>query len=252
MNILCLAPTYGRPRALLENTLACFERQTHPASQRRLMLLDDGGNVAPQVGESWRLISAAERYPSLPAKYNAMLAEAAEWWPEWEGVCVWDDDDLYLPHHVEANARAMEDHRWSHPAEAFSTYVATDEEPLLRENALGRFHGALAIRRDLLEEIGGWIETDRADFDQQQIAACYGLGGDPGRPDAERGPSYVFRWNDTGAPHAQYQMVSADFEEWYARNRQERLEPIAGLVPRLDAAAVRTLEAAVRTGMIAG
>ena len=244
MNLLCLAPTYGRPRHILENTLACFERQTHPSARRRLMLLDDGGNVAPQRGESWELFASPERLPSLPAKYNAMLAIADRWWPEWEAVCVWDDDDVYLPHHVEAHAWALAEHRWSHPREVLSTYGTEPGQPLPRHDAAGRFHGSLAIRRDLLEEIGGWIETDRADFDQQQIAACQRLGGDPGRPEELRGISYVFRWADTGASHAQHHMVSPDFEEWYQRNARTGLEGISGLVPRFDEAAVRCLVAA--------
>ncbi|MAD80044.1 MAG: hypothetical protein CMJ50_04265 [Planctomycetaceae bacterium] len=51
---------------------------------------------------------------------------------------------------------------------------------------------------------GGWIDTHSADFDQQQIATCQDLAGDPGRPDADLLPSYIFRWCDTGASPGRY------------------------------------------------
>ena len=73
-------------------------------------------------------------------------------------------------------------------------------------------------RRGLLRELGGWIPTKRADFDQQQITACgpaactipFSPGGSP---------SYVFRWQSTKANHCQGLMSSPQNEDWYGRYR---------------------------------
>jgi hypothetical protein len=206
-----------------------------------LLLLDDGGNISDQQGESWMLMSQPARMESLPAKYNLMIDFADVWWPDWDAIVVWDDDDIYLPHHVSAHAIALADHEWSHPLQVYSTYGIEPGEPLRIEPAAGRFHGSLAVRTDLIDRIGGWIDTRRADFDQQQIAICQDLAEDPGRPDAELPPSYIFRWGDTGAGHCQGLMTSAANEDWYERNERVMLPSVGELTPQFDAPAARVV-----------
>jgi hypothetical protein len=142
--------------------------------------------------------------------------------------------DIYLPHHVSAHATALADHEWSHPLQVYSTYGIEPGDPLRIEQAAGRFHGSLAIRTDLIDRIGGWIDTRRADFDQQQISMCQDLAGDPGRPDHSLPPSYIFRWGDTGASHCQGLMTSPSNEDWYERNTREGLPEIGQVRPRFD------------------
>jgi hypothetical protein len=211
MRIVCLCPTYGRPRRLIENTLACFLAQDHPANLRRMLILDDAGLITPQQGAGWEVHSTPNRFR--------------------------DDDDVYLPWHLSAHAQALESHAWSHPREVWSNYTGE----VRREGAAGRFHGALAIRRDLVQRIGGWIGSLRADFDQQQIAVCQQLTGDPGRPDDNQPPSYVFRWSSTQAPHGQNLMKSPDDETWYARATINDTSPVRSLDPKLDADAQHIL-----------
>lgn len=45
------------------------------------------------------------------------------------------------------------------------------DEPFA-ESGEGRFHGSLTIGADRLRQLGDWIDTRRADFDQQQVGAC--------------------------------------------------------------------------------
>jgi glycosyltransferase involved in cell wall biosynthesis len=52
MGISCLMPTYGRP-TLVQNAIACFLAQDYPAGKRRLLILDDAGQIAPQGGAGW-------------------------------------------------------------------------------------------------------------------------------------------------------------------------------------------------------
>lgn len=239
MNLLCVCPTYGRRPALLENSIACFVHQTYPAGCRRLLLYDDLGNVGSHEGEEWWTISTSERQPTLPEKYNAAVAlgSSIDNW-QWDAVVVWEDDDVYLPHYLTAHAEQLIDHQWSKSHRVWSTYG----DRLQLERADGRFHASLAIRRDLLLLVGGWIRTARADFDQQFISRLSIVAGPPGRPDMEQTPGYIFRWGDTHAQHGQHLMRAPDDVEWYGRSRPAHTAPIEELLPRYDDEAAKLLQ----------
>ena len=102
-----------------------------------------------------------------------------------------------------------------------------------RENAAGRFHGSLAISRARLESLGGWIQTKRADFDQQQIAACR-PAVDTLEHSPQNLPGYVFRWASTGTPHCQGLMSSPNNEDWYDRYQPADTSSVEWLVPEMD------------------
>lgn len=216
MRILCLCPTYGRPR-LLANAIACFEAQDY--QDATLLVLDDLGQIEPQRRERWEVLSTPTRYPSLPAKYNALLQYWSQRGKDYDAVAVWDDDDIYLPWHLSAIAAALADAAPSaKPSVVWSMYRAPGAEGdgPWRENAAGRFHGSLAISWSRLDSLGGWIQTRRADFDQQQIAACR-PAVDTLEHSPQGSPSYVFRWGSTGVPHCQGLMSSPHNEDWYER-----------------------------------
>ena len=240
MNLLCLVPTYGRPR-LVENAVALFERQDYPLERRKLLIFDDANQIPDgQQGDGWRVVASDDRWHCLPAKYNSLLTWADELWPDWyDAAIVWDDDDVYMPWHLSAYAEAMQSKPWAHPRRVWSTYTGKPE----LERADGRFHGSLAVRRDLLKTLRGWRpETRRADFDQRMIGECHRVSM-PGRPDAERPPSYVFRWADTQAAHCQGLMKSPSDETWYERCAVQAPQWHGPLTPQLDASAEALLAA---------
>ena len=213
--------------------IACFEAQDH--QNAKLLVLDDLGQIEPQSGNRWEVVSTAARFPSLPAKYNAMLEYYVERGEDYGAVAVWDDDDIYLPWHLSAIAAALADGAPSaKPSVVWSGYRppgAQGDGPW-RENATGRFHGSLAISRHRLESLGGWIQTRRADFDQQQIAACL-PAVDTLKCSPNGIPSYVFRWASTGAPHCQGLMSSPDNEDWYERYQpadRKRVEVLKSVI----------------------
>lgn len=232
--ISCLCPTYRRPQ-LLANAIACFTRQTL-ACRAELLILDDAGQIDPQTGliGDWRILSVARRFGSLSGKYNA-LAEMARG----EILVVWEDDDIFLPWHLEAIAAAMADGAsWSHPRLVGSLYTGT----LAQEPAAGRFHSALAFRRDAWESIGGWPLTRRLDFDQQLMWRLHAAYGPPADScDSLRGPSYIFRWGSTGSYHGQ----AFGEETWWDDVAALPLErrSVDRLVPRFDAETARLLHA---------
>lgn len=204
--VSCLCPTYRRPK-LLENSIACFLAQDYPADRRELIVLDDAGELPNQTGEGWQIISIRRRFRSLPEKFNALAGLARG-----EILIVWEDDDIYLPHHISSHVAAMNGHLWSKPSKVLSDYTGQIEA----EDASGRFHAILAFTRQAFEQVGGWPLTLRGDFDQQLIARLNAIGraGDPCQQSA---PSYVFRWSSTGAYHGQALMLGPDDEEWYCK-----------------------------------
>lgn len=201
MHLTCLCPTYRRPRCLA-NVLACFLAQDH--ADKSLIIVDDGGQFESQSGEGWGLIATSPRFDSLPAKFNHLLSLASGA----DAVVVWEDDDVYLPWHLSAHAEALQRSAWSKPSRVWSNY-GTAGTAIAIEPAAGRFHGSLAMRRDLIERAGGWVQTAELTFDQQLMQRLHDLAGQPADPAAERVPSYVYRW---GNP---YYHGSAFGDGWY-------------------------------------
>lgn len=232
MRMACLCPTFRRRPALVENIIACFLNQTYPAELRRLIVLDDGGTLPPTAKDNWQIVVTQHRYPSLPAKYNALVRLARDA----EALVVWEDDDFYLPWWLESVAKVLREHPWSHPKQVFTTYGGQ----LHLEPAAGRFHGALAIRREAWKEVGGWPETRRADFDQRLIGlltARFGPAGDPCRFDL---PGYCFRWQDSHDWHGQGFMQGPGDEDWYDRcAEQTSANRVGQIVPRWDPGTIR-------------
>jgi hypothetical protein len=202
--VSCLCPTYRRPK-LLENSIACFLAQDYPADRRELIVLDDAGELQNQIGDGWQIISIPRRFRSLPEKFNALTGLARG-----EILVVWEDDDIYLPHHISSHVAAMAGHLWSKPSKVLSDYTGEIQE----EDAAGRFHASLAFTRRALEQVGGWPMTLRGDFDQQLIARLNAVGF-AGDPCEFADPAYVFRWGSTGAYHGQALMTGPADESWY-------------------------------------
>lgn len=210
--VSCLCPTFHRPK-LLANALACYLAQDWPADRRELIILDDGNDFeTADLPDNVRIISTTERFASLPEKFNAAAGMTR---PESRVFFVWEDDDIYLPHHISTHLRAKVAMQadYSKASRVLSTYPGH----VVTEGAEGRFHAEIAFNRDLFERVGGWPLTKRADFDQQFLSrlqkACYG------RADTANfgPPSYCFRYGSTHAYHGQHFMQSPDDEGWYDR-----------------------------------
>lgn len=96
ISILC--PTYGRTGVLAE-LVECYRRQDY-AGRSELVILNDRWSqhlvcTVPGV----RVYNQDQRASSLGAKRTMLLHLAAG-----EAVQWWDDDDIYLPHHLSASA----------------------------------------------------------------------------------------------------------------------------------------------------
>jgi len=228
--VVGLCASYARPR-LVANIMALFAAQDYPEEKRLLYVLDDSGHQweFPGMPENVRLEFCAERFPNLSAKYNYMVASQPG-----QLYLVIDDDDIYLPWHFSAYARALVESGsgWVHPRYVWTLYGS--ETPQI-EQVGGRFHGALGLSWEAWHQVGGWPETLRADFDQQMIGRLNRRLGPAADPTRVARPSYIFRWASTGHPHAQWWMRSPDNTDWYAEYARACKPPESDRVPvRMD------------------
>ena len=228
--ITAVCPTYGRPLHLLKNTLAAFAAQTERRS--RLVILDDLGNLAgaecrvPNV----EIISTPNRFPSLPEKYNELLRHVNTPY-----VAVWEDDDLYLPWHLENLVIAFEavpNATWLHPSQVWSTYTGRP----LKESARGRFHASLAFRTYYVRIHKGWPISRHETFDQIFLSSLERWFGPP----VDHTSGYVFRWNDTLAIHGQH-VMGGNGLSWYEKYTPQNTEPVHVLEPEFDASSQQIL-----------
>ncbi len=99
------------------------------------------GELENQTGDGWQIISIARRFRSLPESFNALAGLAQS-----QILVVWEDDDIYLPHHISSHVAAMDGHLWSRPSKVLSDYTGEVREA----DATGRFHASLAMTRQAL------------------------------------------------------------------------------------------------------
>lgn len=229
MKLVGLCPTFGRRRSLLEGTLKNFVHQDHPDKQ--LLIFDDSGILehtrcdVPGV----RIMATNVRQSSVGAKYNTMIQWLHDNDIAYDGVLVIDDDDLYAKDHWSAHAKILATHGWSKPSRIISAY----HRPPMEEDASGRFHGSIAVRKDLLEK-APWIDTKLAVFDQMYMQRLASFEP-PGDPCTLGPPTYTYVWHNSSG-HCSGLMGDP---EWYAKYRPDSTEPIDRLWAEFDADSIR-------------
>ena len=122
-------------------------------------------------------------------------------------------------------------------------YLFPQTGKLIEEGARGRFHSSMAIRKSLLERVGGWPDTKRADFDQQLMSKLYAEANEVVQPwKTAKESQFIYRWH-SGAAHCQSTMKSPDDETWYDRAEESyKKVPFVGkLRPKLDMFSLKML-----------
>lgn len=92
--ISVLIPAYGRVQ-LLEESVRCFLSQT--VTDTELIILNDYAGHRLFYDDPRITVINADRYSTVGDKRNALMAMAKGDW-----LTFWDDDDLYLPGHLQA------------------------------------------------------------------------------------------------------------------------------------------------------
>jgi len=220
MKIACLCLTFNRPAQLAE-AVESFLRQTYPAELRDLVILDDAGQYDPAACDHLpgvKLITTRHRFRTLGEKRNAAAALAS---PDVEAYAVWDDDDIYLPWHLEAMAQVFAAGiPWSRPAEVW----IDRRTHLERKPTGGLFHASWGFTREAFLSVGGYPAMQSGQ--DQALAARFKQSGIRAASPAGQ-PSYVYRWYTyPGARH-----ISALGKDGYQRRGQEAIEPVACITP---------------------
>jgi len=215
--MVAAVPTYRRPR-LVENTLALWEAQTYPADRRKMIILEDGGTFVPQSGPNWEIVTTTDRGRSLGEKFNRIFAMCP---PETFGVLIWEDDDIYLPGYVAAQAAALARSGISNPLRNWVHYG--NSVHIERR----WFHSALAVRKETIDRISGYPVEPVGNFDMLFRDAATTVSGGSVEPwDTDEDCQYVMGYSGTGYTHSST-VYTNDLNDlgWYERYAQA-VQPI--------------------------
>ena len=138
MEVTCLCPTYGR-FSLVQRAIACFVRQRHVP--RTLLIWNDAprelvlGDFEMPEGAQVVIVNEPLEEERLGAKRNRMLASV-----ETELAAHWDDDNLYLPRHLDkAVKRLRKRAAWAVAAIPLCCYDGPGEFHLKLRPKMGTF-----------------------------------------------------------------------------------------------------------------
>jgi len=214
--------TYRRPEGLAE-VVESFHRQTYPAHLRRLVILDDAGQYpGPPRGAGWKIVSGPHRFLTLGGKRNACAGIAGDW-PD--ALAIWDDDDKYLPHALEATAAALETAEWSRPS--LVLHPSADWSTLTTHATGGLFHGGWGYRRQAFQAAGRYPSIDNGE-DQALAAKLEKIGTTQADPIALGfAPFYIFPWGDSSPTLHLSHMGRRGYQRLAAAPRGQAVENFA-------------------------
>jgi hypothetical protein len=229
MKLLVICPTYGRPK-MVANTIALFQAQDYPKDQCKLLILDDAGQYEPQFGENWTIVSTPDRFESMPRKYEALLLleQVLGSNPNnWDGIVIWDDDEIYLPNHLQCHAEILENYPWSYPPRVYCLY-----NPITIERTGGNMWASTAARVDLLKTIkwDKWFVSKEDAFDCQYLNKLRSAA----IPGCHPQISFMFRW-ETGMPHLQWFCGKEGSTQSYQKFPKFDGRFVKQVVPKFDA-----------------
>lgn len=222
--IACICATYNRP-VLLAEMVQCFIEQDYPKDRCELVVLDDAGQytLPSSLPANVRLCVIPQRFRTLGEKRNATAALAS---PQATVYSVWDDDDLYLPHTLQFQAKALQQAEFVIPKHVYTWDKPAS--PWTVKNTGGIFHGCWAFTRSVFEAVNGypWIQSGQDLGLKRKLLALDGCRLN--QPECDR-PYYVYRWTATGDKH----LSAMDKATGYDRMKAASIEP-AQLTPRFQ------------------
>ena len=215
--IACLCPTYHRPQVLAD-CIECFNRQTYPIDRRELIILDDGGQYDHQSGPGWNLVSLPVRFRTLGEKRNATAALVS---PDVTHFALWDDDDIYLPWHLQNMAEVFEAGcEWSKPRDLF----IHSGGPFRRKGTTFLYHAMWGFSRELFLAVGGYPAMQSGQ-DQGLLKRFKQAKTEWKSPSGDT--SFAYRWHSyPGAKH-----LSAMGNGGYESRKKEKIEHVGRIKP---------------------
>lgn len=206
--IAAVCPTYRREQRILENTLGLWVHQTLPKEKRILIIVEDDGQLQAYFDYKNRylILSLKNRFLRMGRKYN-FLIELANSVFEAEWICIWEDDDIYFPDHLERFYNLFESGvRHIRPK---CIYVDKPDGGIRLEKRI--IHANLGFTYELWKKADGYVENSDNAFDfvfmDRLVKKCQ-----PWEKECNN-PSYLFRWFTSGSYHGE---VLDHPERWYS------------------------------------
>ena len=188
--ISCICLTYARPQ-LLEEAIYSFLQQDYPGPKELIVLNDYAPQTLVYEHPDVRVINLVHRFRTVGEKMNAATALAKH-----DLLCVWDDDDIYLPHRLSYSAARVTDQFYK-PAQAWWWNSGQISGP-----SYGKFHVACCYPRDLFNLVGGYQAMGNG-YDQVFEEDLHRAAGD--KMEIEDVPIeelyFIYRWGGTGSFH---------------------------------------------------
>jgi hypothetical protein len=183
-----------------------------------MVILDDSGQYAAGHGKSiiegdrWTVLSVPIRYESLGQKRNCSAEMAMQVYPDANAYGIADDDDLYLPWHIEASVAALKKAEWSRPSRVLHPVEVDGRWRFNQHYTGGLYHGGWAYRRETFERMGGYRPGYSGPEDKELMLRMDAAGVTHADPIAlDYLPSYIYPWGAmTKAPHISGMLSGAD------------------------------------------
>lgn len=198
-SIACLLGTYGRYDLVCES-LACFLSQT-AVGDATLLIYNQ--HPTPMTFEHPRVTVVNEAAPPMAQRYiRHRMVELSD--PSIELVHFWDDDDLYLPWHIEDTLASVGSAAAWKPATSWTSYYNT-----AFERGANTFEGSWTMRRRFVIETpidGHPAYTDHPAYREAQVERQLATTEFGDRT------SYIYRWSN-GAEHLSAHLSSGSLEQ---------------------------------------
>lgn len=237
---LVLCAIWNHQQHWTENLIQLFLDQDYEGNSF-LVLIDDRpvktdftliSETSNGYGKGVGTLHMPERAACLPCKYDFGIESSIGY----DYVCVWDDDDIYLPHCLSDHAEVLATHQFSYPTHVFSSYGGTFNT----EQSAGRFWTSTAYRAEALKGIGGYGDSKNMAYDQGFIDRMKRTHGEPGSP---KRPGFVYNWDITQDNHTSANSGAGE-SGWY--DNTPPTTPVGALEPKYNAITRELLTLAAR------
>lgn len=192
--VTCLCPTFNRlgdknQQALLEEAIEAFFRQTYP-HKKMLILNDQPQQDASFQHELVKVVNTGRRFYSLGDKHNALFAMADS-----EYLCMWDDDDISLPHRLETMIDRLGDSDYYNPRRQWFMPGGVDGQ-LVHDHSHGVCFNSSIVKRSALRTIGMAPPTAASDLEMDRALTGHSrvIKAITETPPPPSEWSYIYRW----------------------------------------------------------
>jgi hypothetical protein len=215
--ISCCCITYGRPKAMLEESIHAFLKQDY-AGPKELLILNDLKEQtfrchAPEV----KIVNVPVRFRSVGEKRNAAVALCRH-----NLIAPWDDDDIYLPWRLSLSARKISEAGFY---KARHCLLWNDGELSGPKQYL--LHAGSIFSRELFDKVGGyshidsgqdWTLEDKINVETGHKSAADWRPSD-GWVIALEQIYYLYRWAGTGSFHLSHEGKDPEYGRNVLRTR---------------------------------